>query len=186
MIGEEFSSEDDTVVWKHAGDVIQNDDVPYKLCRSIDAVGKTKLLYFDNEEQENTFQRRQERDYTNASIFPGNSTGSMAGVADDILSAIGSVPAGYRRGIFQVALNLLETPWCSIQLVALEAPQHPGDVVSVPCASAGDMDTVGVLVATYSFQKSIINPWKFSGSRPPTGTLGPPHCRHVQEIRKVG
>ena len=142
LLGQEVSSEDDTVVWKHKGDVIENEGDPYKVCRCIDAVGKTKLFYYNNVEEESSFEKRQERDYANASIFPGHSMASMAGVADDILACLGSLAPGRQRGVFQVALNLLETPWCSIQLVALKAPSHLVDVVSVPGASAGDMETV--------------------------------------------
>tara|TARA_B100000035_G_scaffold199052_1_gene170087 strand:- start:7441 stop:7737 length:297 start_codon:yes stop_codon:yes gene_type:complete len=56
----------------------------------------------------------------------------MVYVGKDISEAIVRVPLSARRHVFQIALNLLETSWSSIQIVALSAPDNPSCPVSIP------------------------------------------------------
>ena len=56
----------------------------------------------------------------------------MKYVAAELTTAIDKIPMGERRRFFKTALDLLDTCWCSVQIVGLCAGASPNDVVEAP------------------------------------------------------
>ena len=52
-------------------------------------------------------------------------------IAEDIVEILDRVPVSDLKGVFQTALNVLETSWCSIQLVALKSPENRNEKIFV-------------------------------------------------------
>ena len=129
VVPDAFCSDDESVTWRR---------VP---CHTKDSYivenhtfGKTTLYFYHK--KLDTATDRQTRDLTNASIFPTMSPAQTCDVGYEIVRIVNSVPIPDLKGAFQVALNVLETPWCSIQLVALEAPANRTEKVKIVGADA--------------------------------------------------
>ena len=67
-----------------------------------------------------------------ASIFPGQSVADLNLLGREIMQALLRVPFGLRRNVFSIALNILESGWSSVQIVALVPPPKLTDVVQIP------------------------------------------------------
>lgn len=119
-----FTSDDDSVTWKRS-DYFGNEEYIVE----NEKIGKTTLYYYHKSLP--TAKLRKSRDLVNASIFPTMSLDETSQIAEDIVEILDRVPVSDLKGVFQTALNVLETSWCSIQLVALKSPENRNEKIFV-------------------------------------------------------
>lgn len=131
-----FASDDDSVTWRRSE--FGGEESLYIV--ENEKIGKTALSYYHKALP--TAKLRESRDLVNAAIFPTMSLDETSDLAQDIVAIIDSVPVSDLKGLFQTALNVLETSWCSIQLVALKPPKDCKEKISVKGADALTKETI--------------------------------------------